>query len=52
MNKFGELREIVDSLKKLLDDPHPGLITWNAMVADKLEKLEDKRGPWWIEKHL
>jgi hypothetical protein len=33
------LRREVDILKRLLDDPHPGLITWNMAYARQMEKL-------------
>ena len=39
MTNIEELQEIVNGLKALLDDPHPGLFTWQAMVAKRLEQF-------------
>jgi hypothetical protein len=33
------LRGEVNKLKDLLDDPHPGLSTWNMAVANCLDKI-------------
>jgi hypothetical protein len=35
------LREQVDALKRLLDDPHPGFVTWAAMYGDRMQALSD-----------
>lgn len=34
-----ELKREVQSLMRLLNDPEPGLMTWNSMVCDRLRKL-------------
>lgn len=34
-----ELKRRVDLLKKLLDDPQPGLFTWNMAVADEWKAI-------------
>ena len=33
------LREEVNKLKSLLDDPHPGLSTWNEFYISQVKKL-------------
>jgi hypothetical protein len=35
------LREQVDALKRLLDDPQPGLATWSKMYGDRMQALVD-----------
>jgi hypothetical protein len=35
------LREQVDGLKRLLDDPHPGLSTWAKMYGDRMQALSN-----------
>lgn len=35
------LREDVTKLKILLDDPQPGLATWNEMVRWRLQKISE-----------
>jgi hypothetical protein len=34
-----KLKDLNNHLKRLLDDPHPGLITWNIMVADYIKEM-------------
>jgi hypothetical protein len=37
-----EINEMLDTarlLVKLLEDPHPGLFTWNKAVSETIEKL-------------
>ena len=36
MDAIEELKVEVNKLKNLLDDPHPGLLTWNQFVRDRL----------------
>jgi len=36
-----ELRDQCDKVLKLLNDPHPGLVTWVIAVANNLKKLRE-----------
>jgi hypothetical protein len=33
------LRDRVNKLKKLLDDPHPDLFTWRQMLQDRMDEI-------------
>jgi hypothetical protein len=35
------IRNEVNKLKQLLDNPEPGLYTWMVMVGDQLKKVGD-----------
>ena len=35
------LREQVDALKRLLDDPHPGLSSWSKMYGARMQSISD-----------
>jgi hypothetical protein len=37
--EINQLRELNRQLKQLLDDPHPGLLTWNTCVYDVVDKM-------------
>ena len=37
-----KLKEINDKLTKLLDDPQPGLFTWNSFVKLRIKQLYDE----------
>jgi hypothetical protein len=37
--KLDELKREVQSLMSLLNDPQPGLMTWNMMMHERLVKL-------------
>jgi hypothetical protein len=39
-----ELRELNRRLTGLLDDPHPGLVTWMMMLSETLMKMADYAG--------
>jgi hypothetical protein len=36
-----DLREQVNGLKALLDDPHPGLHTWIGFYAKRMQAIAD-----------
>lgn len=36
---IAKLRELVDKLKSLLDQPEPGLYMWNLAVVDKIRAI-------------
>ena len=38
---FEELKEHVRKLKMLLDDPHPGLLTWAMMYRDHMKAISN-----------
>jgi hypothetical protein len=40
-----ELTERIRQIHALLEDPQPGLITWNLMLGTKVNELVD----WWTE---
>ena len=42
---LGYLREQADDLKRLLDDPHPGLASWVAMYDQRMKSIAD----FWME---
>lgn len=39
------LKERVNRLHSLLEDPHPGLVSWNMMLGDTMNELVE----WWTE---
>jgi hypothetical protein len=41
MNTIDSLRDAVDRLKILLDDPHPGLITWQTAREKLMDDIAD-----------
>jgi hypothetical protein len=40
-DKLDPLRSNVDRLKALLDDPQPGLMTWNEAVGKRWEAISE-----------
>lgn len=34
-----QLKDNVNKLKQLLDDPQPGLYMWNSFVAERIENI-------------
>lgn len=38
------LKESARKLSALLSDPHPGLATWNAMLADVARDIAEQAG--------
>jgi hypothetical protein len=41
INSLDELREEVDKLKSLLDDPHPGLPAWGSFFAERMHNISN-----------
>jgi hypothetical protein len=39
INSLDELREEVDKLKSLLDDPHPGLMSWSCFFVERMHNI-------------
>lgn len=39
MTSLDDLKESVRKLQALLDDPHPGLATWNVMLMDRCREI-------------
>lgn len=39
MTNIDELKEEVKGLLHLLEDPHPGLMTWQQMVHNRIKKI-------------
>ena len=42
---YEDLKTHVVKLKTLLDDPQPGLMSWNIMVGKELNTITD----WWTK---
>lgn len=38
---FKTLQEHIDKLKRLLDDPQPGLFSWNEMLNRRMQTISD-----------
>jgi len=45
MEDVEKLLEHVNALKGLLDDPRPGVFTWNSMVGKRIEEISKFGGP-------
>ena len=52
-----KLKEVVNKLKALLDDPQPGMLSWNMFLQERCEEFtkmyeEAKRGKVYEETSL
>jgi hypothetical protein len=41
MDNYDELKKEVECLLRLLEDPHPGIMTWNQMVHKRRVKIAE-----------